>query len=275
MPSDTAARVADVKVLGQVGRAGVVMLGTVAMVASGAGVAGAATSHRARVMIHVSGSGYVHGPSTTRPGRAHLHIDNRDQSVLLVRRRHAGTATLAKDVHRSSPAKLFKDFTFVGLFVRDGYTTLSRGTYYVIAPAEHQSAAKVATVRVAGKHIDAAAPASEYFRVDSHHALHAAADQSRHGYVHLVNSSSAPEELLLLGLAKDVSMADIDAYLKQPSEANLNKLDTVNFELGGLVGAHHQVWTAASVQSRRYIAALLPLSGHGFTLRSPRLVTIH
>ncbi|WP_375488703.1 hypothetical protein [uncultured Jatrophihabitans sp.] len=260
----------------QIIKGAVVAASAVALVLGATGPAGATTHHgRARVTFHVTTKGYVHTLAKQRPGLAHLRVPSA-KPVMVVKRKHAGTAALVKDLRATKSSKLLKQFTVVSLFDSDTYLTLSRGTYYVVAVAvEHLSAAKVATVHVTGKSVNASVPGSSAYRIDSRKALHAPATQSRHSYLHLINGSSHPEELVLFGISSSTSNADVQRFLTHPTESNLEDLDVTDFALGGLIGPHHQAWTRARLQAHRYIAVADAIDSTSGVFGGAQLVTVH
>jgi hypothetical protein len=262
-------------------RAAAVLASAVAVLATGAASAGA----RPAVPVHSSTLHPVSAPSVTRPGLVHLR-NTGSHELYLLRKIHASSATLVKDLNASSvsgsPTRLLRQFRLVDIINgrSDVYVHLSRGTYYLAdATAEHYHASDIHPITVQGSRDDARVPHSRALTVNSRNVLIAPHTIRGGAFVHLRNADRRVQQLLYFQISGRATTQAIDDFLARPSFDKLFGLGFVDIGNIGVLSGHQNLYVRFPSHSGRYIVLTAPVtaSGVGAGLRADRvgLVTAH
>ena len=231
----------------------VVPVVAVSLLASGQVAAQARTAHRGTTTVAVTHSHHVSMTSTLRPGQARLH-DRSANSLYLVRSRHgSGPAALVKDWNSSTSTGFERDFTTVGHLPSHTTTvlTLSRGTYYVAdGEISHLTRGLVKRVTVSGKTWSVARPASVAVSIGSAQTLRSPATLPKHRFVHVVNTSSHPQQVVLYSYR--ATPDGLNAFLAHPTLARLDQIVTGGRALTFFDG-HRSLYTDSRPAAGKYL----------------------
>ncbi len=246
---------------------------TAVLVTSGPAVAAPRAHHsRASIPVHVTSKHHVIIAKTTRPGLADVR-NTGSRDVLLVTPRHsAGAAALAKDLNADTAAGLIKDFYAAATVPGKGHSfvRLSRRTYYLAdLSADTIRTATIARLRVSGATTNAAAPKSTAVTVSKHDTVSGPATLSTTSELRFTNSSSHLHELDLVGVAKNVSAAELQKFLAKPSIDTLGRVST-SVVLLSLLSPGKRVVTSNHSASGRYLLITFEFTSH---TSEPHLVT--
>jgi hypothetical protein len=174
---------------------------------------------RSAFAIHTVNRHVVAAP-VIRPGRVHVRNTGGHPIMLLSPRHSAGVAALVRDLKGDTPAQLLRDFGVRDMISahRDVYLKLRRGTLYLLdETVTDYTAAKVTITRVAGTYVNAAVLHPKYAGVAANLTINAPATVTQKRYVRVANSSSRLQEVLLLPVGKNVTRAQLNKFLADPS----------------------------------------------------------
>jgi hypothetical protein len=225
----------------------------VSLLASGQVAAQARAAHRPTTTITITASHHVSMASSVRPGTARLY-DRSNNSTYLVRSRHgAGVTALVKDWNSSTSTGFERDFTTIAHMPSHStvVTSLARGTYYAVdGEINRLYSSQVKRFSVSGKTWNVARPASVAVTIGSAQTMRSPATLPRHRFVHLVNNSAHPQQVVLYSYR--ATTAELNAFLAHPTLARLNQITTGGRALT-FFDAHRSLYTDSRPAHGKYL----------------------
>lgn len=216
---------------------------------------------RGTTKLHGTKSHTVSVAKTLRPGVVHFRNTGKT-SVLIVRKKKAGTAALAKTLNSTSTKaerKLLRSFDFVEVAYpkSDSWVKLKKGTYFVVdAGGGKFKAANIRTVTVKGKKQNAKAPRAKTITFDKSGRIPASTTITRKSAVRLVNKSKALGFVITMKVKSSLTDAQLKQIVAHPTDDNVFGAASSGYGIDTLpiaVGPKHTSTATTKLAAGRYL----------------------